>query len=193
MTYSPKKTKRELKKEQLIEEVKLLSKEYDLSELTIRDICTKLGFSTGSFYHYFKDKGEILACIFTTVDEHLLVVEQERFTQVQFHNIILIVQEYAQYNVESGINLIAHLNGRQVAGNGELYLHCQRPIFQILRRCYQTGLDKGEFKSRSSAQELAQMTLVIMRGYAFDWAKYNGAYDLVARMADCVSYVIRGL
>lgn len=193
MSLSHKKTKREQKKEELIEAVKLLSKEYDLSELTIRDICAKLNFSTGSFYHYFKDKGEILVHIFATVDEHLLAVKQIRFTDVQYNNIMLIVREYAQYNVDSGVNLITHINGRQVTGNGELYLHSQRPIFQILHSCYESGLSSGEFKSTMNAQELAQMTLVVMRGYAFDWAKYNGTYDLVSKMSACISCMIKGL
>ncbi|MEG0853819.1 MAG: TetR/AcrR family transcriptional regulator [Angelakisella sp.] len=193
MAYQRKKTKQEIKKEQLIEAVKLLTKDCDLSELTVRDICAKLNFSTGSFYHYFKDKGEILACILSTVDEHLLTVEQERFTDQQYDNIMLTVQEYAQYNVDSGVNLIVHINGRKIAGNGQLYLHHQRPIFQILQRCYEAGLKNGEFKTPMSSQELAEMTLVVMRGYAFDWAKYNGEYDLVAKMSQCISFMIKGL
>lgn len=188
-----KKTKHELKKEQLIEAVKQLAKEHDLSELTVRDVCAKLNFSTGSFYHYFKDKNEVLACIFGTVDDHLLQVEKELFGEQQRQNILLVAREYARYNVESGVNLIMHLNGRQLVGNGDRYLHNRRPIFLILQRCFAAGLASGEFATALSAQELAQMVLVVMRGYAFDWAKYNGGYDLVAKLSGCVDCLLRGV
>lgn len=193
MTLQPKKTKHQLKREELIRQVKQLSRDCDLSELSVRELCSRMHFSTGSFYHYFKDKNEILASIFATVDEHLLEVEQQRFGPSQTQNILLVAQEYAQYNVDSGVNLIIHLNDRGLAGKGDLYLHQRRPIFLILQRCFAAGLQSGEFNATQSAQALAQMTLVVMRGYAFDWAKYGGAYDLVEWMTGCVALLLKSI
>lgn len=194
MPLSEKKTKGQIKKEQLIQEVVLLSQEHDLSELSVRELCAKLHFSTGSFYHYFKDKGELLAAIFSTVDDHLLAVEQEQFTAKQADNILLIAAEYARFNIHSGIRLIISLNGRNVAGKGDVYLHDNRPIFLILQRCFEAGKQSGEFAvTTATASELARMTLVVMRGYAFDWAKHNGVYDMVQKMTDCIACMLRGL
>lgn len=43
------------------------------ANLTVRGICQKLGISTGSFYHYFPEKGDLARVLFSDIDEYMFL------------------------------------------------------------------------------------------------------------------------
>lgn len=151
------------------------------ANVTVRDICADAGVSTGSFYTHFESKEQLLGVVFTNPVTSRKDLNPSTFSsgpcKVRIEN---FVKQYAWMNMS---NEPEHL---------KVILSTQNPIFMEKRHLVNyaleilaSGIESGEVNSKFSAEGLADILLVCLRGCSHEWVRQNGNYDLADQMVQC--------
>ena len=178
------KTKRQLQAEQtklniFNTAVELLSeKEFD--SITIRDIVTRANVSIGTFYNYYNTKLEVFYETYQVADRYFRDVVEPQLTQPTCaERVLFFFRHYARYSGE--------LTDRKMT---RLLYSPDNPWFNrplgdtmvdVLIRVLQGGLDSGELDGQGdTAQEIANLFMISIRGLTYNWCTTGFAYDLAA-------------
>jgi AcrR family transcriptional regulator len=180
---SLKKNKYEEMKEHIITSYITLMKKYGHENLTIRNICSSSGISTGTFYHYFSSKDELMS--------YYLARGYEKYRQFSLGKmdnlnptlkVISVLVCICQYFLEAGpafiINYISPrnqaLNSRNTEGN-------QRQIVHDLVEQIDMANHAGLFKIEDTMMIYNDVNRVFF-GVLFDWCLSNGDFDLIPEL-----------
>lgn len=181
------------KRKEMIRKIEGLIEKHDLDELTIRFICTELGISTGSFYHYFPGKGNIAWVLFLTMDEHIENNIVPNFGENSLENLKILARGYADKTQASGVKC-ATLIGIAPFNNNQLnYLASSRFISVTLTKIFEDAIANNEITSNFSPEELCELVLISMRGFGANWAKSNGEYCLKEQIEGFIDIFIAGI
>ncbi|MDF2951658.1 MAG: hypothetical protein K0S18_1241 [Anaerocolumna sp.] len=170
------------RKQELFAKIRELVSKEGYSNLTVRDICSNLGISTGTFYHYFPEKGDIAWILFSDIDNYFNEVATNKLTDYEPDNLVTFCIEYGNYIVGNGVETCRYISIAPFNKNNHAYLDEGRAIFKILLHIIERGEAKGQFKLNDTPLEITRMIMVLIRGYSSDWAKRNGSYDIVEKL-----------
>lgn len=170
--------KRSLKRQEIMDCIMEIVNKEGYESLTIRDICKKANISIGTFYHYFEEKSDILRVLFKGIDDFFENEVVGQFGEDSLKNILIFVKNYASYCVKSGVKINKEIATAPLNNMDKSYLSSNRSLSTIIHQVVLEGQDKEQITMKYSAQQIAQMVLVCMRGYCADWSKCNGSYDL---------------
>lgn len=170
------------RKQELFAKITELVSKEGYSNLTVRDICSNLGISTGTFYHYFPEKGDIAWILFSDIDNYFNEEVLNKFTDNEPDNLVTFCIEYGRYIIDNGVETCRCISIAPFNKNNSAYLEEERTIFQILLHIIERGESKGQFKLTDTPLEITRMIMVLIRGYSTDWAKRNGSYDIVEKL-----------
>ncbi|WP_312641489.1 TetR/AcrR family transcriptional regulator [Hydrogenoanaerobacterium sp.] len=177
MRESPKKSQ---KRQELIQTIIEVVNRFGYENLTIRDICREASISIGTFYHYFDEKSDVVRILFKGIDDYFEDSVQPTFGNDELENILTFVSEYALYCHKSGVAITREISTAPLINTSRNYLSSQRRKLSIIIEGVVTrGQQKNQITRELSVAQIAQMVLVGMRGYAADWAKNEGSYDIV--------------
>ena len=182
-----------LRKQELVIEISKLITRDGFENLTIRGICKELGISTGSFYHYFPDKGDLIKVLFADIDDYFEHVVSKDFTEDEHQNLITFCENYGIYTVRNGVETCRCISVAPLKTKANIYLENDRAIFQVLHQILQRGSLKEQFHLTQSVEETTNMLLILLRGYSADWAKRNGDYDLVAGIKSFITIFMKSI
>ena len=186
-------SKYELKKNELFLEISELIQRDGIESLTVRKICKELNISTGSFYHYFPEKGDISRIMFSAIDRYFETEVVHLFTEDETFNLILFAESYGAFAVSNGVDISRNISMAPLKYYDKNYLTEDRIIFKILYDILDRGLDNDEFNFEMSTLEMTRMLMVLLRGYCSDWAKVNGHYDLVEKIGIFIRLFIKSI
>lgn len=172
-------SKFELRKRELFKQVNVLIQKEGFDSLTVRKICKELGISTGTFYHYFTEKGDIAWILFSDMDWYFDSDVVIKFTDNEINNLIEYSVGYARYVINNGIEAARYISLAPFKNRNNEYFAEDRSVYQVLLKVIERGQYKEQFISSVTSTELARMVLVLLRGYFSDWAKRSGSYDLI--------------
>lgn len=151
------------------------------SNLTIRDICTEAGVSTGSFYTHFTSKEQLLATVFTDTRIGRKSLDPSTFSngncKTRLEN---FVKQYAWMNMSNEPEELKKI----LSFENPIYTknrHFGDYVIEILTY----GLENGEVKNEFSAERLTDILMVCLRGCSHEWCRSNGSYDLADQMVQC--------
>lgn len=191
-----KSTKKQLqKRSEIINAATELMKEIDFEEITIRAICKVANISIGTFYHYFNDKGDIIIQLYTSVDEYLEKIEEEKFNnEDELENIRLFAEYYGRFVSGAGINTAKNIFTASINTESEyIYRSRERVINRIILNIVKRAKDKKMITIELSEEEIANIILINIRGVVFDWCKFHGQYDLVFQIKRNIEIFIKGI
>jgi AcrR family transcriptional regulator len=153
----------------------------DFDSMTIKMICDAADISYGSFYHYFSEKSDLIFELFSQIDDHIVanIIPKLR-SEDELTNYVDFCHDISEYMVSIGPRLISSLYPNldayyKKSGTDEL----ARPFFSELRKILAKGQMKGQISKQIDEEQIAYMTVAILRGFCFDWTRHNGRYDLV--------------
>ena len=180
------------RRREIIEKIIPLLEEKTFEEISVEDICTAADISIGSFYHYFEKKSDILAGLFTRIDSYM---EKEVFPLLkkrdEAENLRIFAQSWLKYIEGTGLEhskLIATIDTTDLTLSGE-----KRSSTEVLEKIMRRGQDKGSFTTEQTAEELAELFMIALRGLSKDWTSRNAAYSLTDRGSVYIELMLKAL
>lgn len=191
MSISP--TKRELHSQQMREKIVDTASElfytYGFDAVSMRDIAGKVGVTTGSLYHHFKNKGDLVMAVFDRHDESL-----EALTE-QFDS-----SEDPLADIES---FLCDVMGERVREDGMDFtrervlkvMHMDREgaLDRAVERLVDRGFEKGCFRPDCTRADVLDSILGMYRGATYEYCVSVEPLDLNALVRRRLRLLFRGL
>lgn len=155
-----------------------------MSNTQIKDICKEAGVSIGTFYHYFENKDDLILKRFWEFDEPYTKLSDRDFaTEDAIQNLVDFSLYFAResFNSKNKKVTIEYLKAR-LGVTIEVLKPKNRPYFKVLCRIIRVGQDNNQICKDMTPEEIADLVMIITRGYTFDWANMDGEYDLKEKM-----------
>jgi AcrR family transcriptional regulator len=181
------------RKQELFAQITEIITEEGYANITIRGICQKLGISTGSFYHYFPEKGDLAWVLFSDIDDYFTNTVVQKFEDDECKNLVTYCTEYGNYILKNGVETCRFISVAQLNNLNHNYIKESRGIFKVLLEILGRGAEKGQFQLAGSPLETTRMIMVILRGYCADWAKQEGNYDLIVALRTFIQLFCKGI
>lgn len=186
------KQKQMSKRSEIIEKVIPLISSMTFDDLSIAKICEVAGISSGTFYHYFNKKTDILVGLLGLIDDYmvdeifpLLTAEDEK------ENLKTFAHGWSIYVNTHGIERSKLITSvvpadRYVSGH-------KRVIITKLEEIFGSGQEKNQISLIYDAKTLTEFFLLAMRGVTADWSRHDGGYSVTDMMDKYISFFIRAL
>ena len=148
---------------------------------TIEDIIAASKTSKGTFYHYFKGKEALLNSLSYLFDEkyeelyNTVDADLSSYDKLLFLNreLFLLIEESVD------ISLLAYLYSSQLTTKDKKSLSDKKRFyFKWITEIITDGLERGEFRNTSTAEELMNIYAMYERALLYDWALFKGRYSL---------------
>lgn len=167
----------------LIDAVIQLAREKRYEAVTVKEICAAAGVSTGSFYHQFGSKDDLVLATYQKVDWLLT----ESFLQScrdlpPAQALDRLLRRYVSF-VRDDVGLVlAQYYRVRLNHFGPAFQHdADRPYFREMRRILREAADQGLLLSPLDPVPLAELLICLIRGLFVDWLIQSGRYDLMER------------
>lgn len=148
---------------------------------TIEDIIAASKTSKGTFYHYFKGKEALLNSLSYLFDQKY----EELYSTIDhglssYDKLLLLNRELFLMIEESvDITLLAYLYSSQLVTKDKKSLSDKKRFyFKWITEIISDGLERGEFKNTSTAEELMNIYAMYERALLYDWALFKGRFSL---------------
>lgn len=148
---------------------------------TIEDIITASKTSKGTFYHYFKGKEALLNSLSYLFDEKYEELYSTIDHNMSCYDKLLYLNHELFYMIENSvdISLLASLYSSQLITKDKKSLSDKKRFyFKWINGILTEGLEHGEFKNTSTAEELLNIYAMYERALLYDWALFKGKYSL---------------
>lgn len=160
---------------------------------TIEDIIAASKTSKGTFYHYFKGKEALLNSLSYLFDEKY----EELYNTVDhglssYDKLLLLNRELFSMIEESvDIDLLAYLYSSQLITKDKKSLSDKKRFyFKWITEIISDGLERGEFRNTSTAEELMDIYAMYERALLYDWALFKGSFSLSERSNRLLPHVL---
>lgn len=191
MAGTPRRTykKSAVTRQTILEAALELMKEKGYRGTTIREICTRAGTAVGSFYSYFDGKTDILRALYADGETYFsTVVRQETAGADAEEALRVFVSHYARLNIRTGVETV-----RVMYTPDNEWFARRKSQQEVLEEVVRRGQESGRLTRRLEAARVVDDIFLCLRGVCYDWCSRNGAYDLEARMLECLELLLPGL
>lgn len=167
----------------LIDAVIQLAREKNFEAVTVKEICAAAGVSTGSFYHQFGSKDDLVLATYQKVDWLLT----ESFLQScrdlpPAQALDRLLRRYVSFvRDDVGLVLAQYYRVRLNHFGPDVALDTDRPYFREVRRILEEADGQGLLLSPLAPVPLTELLLCLVRGLFVDWLIQSGRYDLMER------------
>lgn len=178
-------------REALLAAAASLFAEKEISDVGVREIAAEAGVTTGTFYHYFTGKDDILDKLYRNHDEDMGRILHEW------------TQEPGGYCVKIQTFFVEKLTRAVLADGWEFTCH---RVFQMRRHssdtdCLYIGMQEliqkaveaGEFRGDVSVKEINEYLFVVFRGVLYEWClcEPKEVFPLEERMNRLIGYALK--
>lgn len=155
--------------------------QYGFNNISISDLCKKIDLSVGSFYHYFRDKNDVIMELFSLIDSYYrnYVEEQIKNCDNKLYAIKVFCLKYGHYSIGCGLEVCRQISLVPLISYEEQFMSKDRYMNLLLTSIIKEGIDKKQITSQFTEDQLCNLILTMVRGYCFDWCKRNAEYDIV--------------
>ena len=169
--------------------VKILKEEgYD--KVTVRRICKESNTSNGSFYHFFKNKDELLAYYYTRSADEFMEGQEETMKNADlYHQMLLCYRWYIRYTSEFGLDFCMNFFNSNNRSVDPLYMY--NAFYEISKKYLHEKSD--EIREGYNADDIAKELCILAKGIIFDWSTSRGAYDIEAVAERMFSIYLNGV
>ncbi len=180
---TPRQIKTQLVKENILKVTTELIKNYGIEYVTVNNICKTANVSTGSFYHHFGNKDELLAYYLVDAFEKRSAEFEHITGEDTITNVLLCYDFYNQFLLDQGFEFIRNY---YTTNNKGLYSHSNHsssarlnmPLTAKILRTFEDGIKNGYIEETCDVQRLIYDLSVIEKGIIFDWCLSEGDYNL---------------
>lgn len=152
-----------------------LLKEEGYDALTTRRICEASGTSNGSFYHFFRNKDELLAYYYRISAEQFLSGHEEELEKKDLYGqLMLLYQWYIRYSADYGVDFCINFFNAKNRSIDPAYT--PNAYYEISRECLHKHPD--ELAEGEDPEQVAMELCVMAKGIIFSWANERGDFDI---------------
>ncbi|MCI5687960.1 TetR/AcrR family transcriptional regulator [Anaerovoracaceae bacterium 42-11] len=168
-------------KSRIIDAAWKLFREKGYENTTLDNILEEAQIAKGSFYYYFKGKGDLLATWSDILDEKYEKLEKELKPEMDSFKKLLFLNREIHAMIEDIISpqLIGSMYAEQLQGKGYRHLlDTNRVYFRLITRIIEEGQRSGELTGDMTVSELVRAYVMTERSIVTDWCLTEGAYSL---------------
>ena len=192
MSIQPSKQKQhsEQVKMQIIDTAMLLFQEHGFDQVSVKDIASAMGVTTGTLYHQFKNKQEIMDAVFFQhrkgFDKLLAMYQdsadpvhdlQEFLGDFMVQQVIQDGKEYTQYRVSSVLK----------------FEHTDSVFEKIVLTLVESAVVKGMIRSAYTPDEISDLLLSVYRGSVYQYGVSAVPFDIQTVTYRRIKIVLDGL
>ena len=164
--------------------------------VTVSNVCTAAGISTGSFYHQFSNKDELLSYYFV----HGIRKYQKRFDEIKGPDIVKVTtamyEVHVQHCLDQGIGFIKsfytpHNQGLSARPSTE-YTSVNLPIVTRSTNEFSLARESGHLPEECNPRDLAVELCILVKGCIFEWCVENGGFDLMQLSQKMIKQYMHG-
>ncbi len=176
------------KKNRIISSVIKLIHETNYEKASVRVICDYAQISIGTFYHYFKDKSELLQCILRQIDIYLVTdIVPLLNCKTEAGNLKLFTAAFATDTQNTGTlygGVISSPTVPLADTPADIEREHSRPLYTIPAGIIRRGQTTGEFRCDYTPEQLVDKLVMCLRGCSMEWARRNCSYDIRQYVSD---------
>lgn len=155
-----------------------LTRQVGFDKMTIRDICTAAGVTTGAFYHHFSSKEDLVAHAFSSLDGYMEKALAPYQSEPAARQLDLLLRLYARYMEEMGWQTMAFYYIRRLSDPQANVVSPNRYTLRTMERCLEELHREGAMSPALDPQQTADFFYRHFRGVVIDWALHCGEYSL---------------
>lgn len=196
-----KKEKGEKTKQKLFIAATMLFNQYDFREITVDRIVEEAGVAKGTFYIYFESKDALIAAFISDyvrkVDTDYRAILDSFSPDTSSSQILLgLIGKIADTLTE----IIGYTSMRivyQLLLNDDIDMGAvkeyARDLYQIFAVVLERGMERGEFISLLSLNELARHFVMAIRGLSYEWCIRYPDFDLKSQALTHFQMLLNGI
>ena len=162
--------KQELKamrsKQALLDAAAALFREKKINDVGVREISKMAGVTTGTFYHYFESKDDILDALYKNRDRQFEAVFEKLYKKPPYTSgIIRFFEENLSALVEAdGIDFTFHrMFVMQKKSDPDMFLS------KGMEKLIELAKENGEIAEKYDSRETSEFFFMLFRGVVYDW------------------------
>ena len=110
-------------------------KEEGYDKVTVRRICKESNTSNGSFYHFFKNKDELMAYYYTRSADDFLAGQEETMKNADlYHQMLICYRWYIRYTADFGLDFC--INFFNSNNRPSILCICTMPFMKSLKNVF---------------------------------------------------------
>ena len=184
MSYSERRKEQAQKTETTILNAALeLMRTDGFEAVTVRDICTRAGITTGAFYHHFKSKEELFDKGFTPMDQFMGKVLETCPNDDPVARLKTILDHYALFMENCG-TLAAQYYQRRLGNPDAASLDPTHYIHSVMEDCFAQAQSQGYRILNDDPAWMAEFCYCHFRGVVIDWLLRKRVFSLQERMRE---------
>ena len=164
--------------------------EKEFEQITIREIVAAAQVYIGTFYKYYSTKMEVFYETYRIADHYFSQTVAPTLTQESaLARILAFFDAYAYYNGDMTDMKMTKLlyNPNNPFFNRRLTSGMPATLISVLRY----GLERGEFVSEDSPEEIAEYLMIATRGLVYNWCTKDGSYHLGTAMRKFIQRLLK--
>lgn len=171
--------------EQILRSALTLMREQSYDKVSVRDICTHAGITTGAFYHHFPSKEALIINGVGALDLYMKQALANRPSEPPLDRLRFILSSYADFMEKECGELTGQYYLLRLSNSKDgLRLDPNRYLEEIMIDCFEASRALGEYVSTHSSQWAASFCYRHFRGLVLDWVLSGYTYSLRKRMED---------
>ncbi len=177
-------------REQIIAQSMLLFRQKGVKDTTIQDICEATEVSIGTFYAYFKNKGELFSYNFTKKpdDSFAKFLKENISGNTAFEKITSFLRYYAWLNIGTDLDMLK----KKYAPQSD-WFSSNPPMYDVLHQIIKEGQKSGEITNALSSEDIVNMLKTYMRGCCYEWVMEEREFDIEQRLVLYVGQLAKSL
>lgn len=183
-------------KKRILRTALALFSEKGFDRVSVDEIVRKSEASKGAFYGHFASKYDIFLEKFKEIDQFYSDFQkslpESLSAEQKIRKLAIAQMEYLRN--EMGRDGIRSLYAYALTPSVDNYLSdTERPLYAILEQLISEGQKKSELTSSVSPGRLALLLSRSMRGTLYDWAIFDGDFDLSGEIDGWLELLFRGI
>lgn len=164
-----------------------LAEKYGYDNISVRDICKAAGVTTGSFYHHFKAKTDLMSAICRGGAGHFIpVIRTTLVGKTTAGQLDTFAYYYAKLNDYTGLEQL-----RVMYRPENHWFQKKREMESLLESIVLSGQQNGDLAAGLPAAEIAAYLYSVLRSCCLNWCMYDCGYDLSAQTIRYMRYAYR--
>lgn len=183
-------------KKRILRTALALFSEKGFDRVSVDEIVRESGTSKGAFYGHFISKYDIFLEKFKEIDQFYSDFQKSLSDSLPAEQKVrkLAIAQMEYLRDELGRDGIRSLYTYALTPSVDNYLSdTERPLYAILEQLVSEGQEKGELTSSASSGRLALLLSRSMRGTLYDWAIFDGDFDLAGEIDGWLELLFRGI
>lgn len=165
-------------KEKIINAAMQLFQAQGYQQTSVSEICARAGIATGTFYHYYPSKQDILAGYIEHANQEILDFYHQIQSGSAAEILLQVVDFKSSLYTTRGPELVNDLYSALITTRAYPFDLYEFTFFHICAELYSRGVDSGEFKPGVDPQSFADTSACIFFYTALVWSQQSNPPDL---------------